>query len=115
MPEKLEDMVSKALESNGEIALAEAGLARMEALLNQVRLKVTQEVSTVFHQQRLMDKTLALAQEQLQVIQIQAEGGRVPDDKVRDARQALLKIEAERMQDEAYVRYLLGLGVILSK
>lgn len=115
MPEKLEDMVSKALESNGEIALAEAGLVRMEALLNQVRLKVTQEVSSAFHHRRVVDSTLALAQERLRMIQIQVDRGMVSTEKAMDGRQAILEIEAEKMQDEAHVRYLLGLGVILSK
>lgn len=115
MPEKLEDMVAKALECNGEIALAEAGLVRMEAMLNQVRLKVTQEVSSAFHQRRIMDNALALEQQRLQVIQMQADRGLASTEKVMEARQALLRIEAEAMQDEAFVRYLLGLGVTLSK
>ena len=52
VPNRLVDMLDVALRSNPEVLQTEAKVRQAQADLNQVRLKVTQEVITAYHERQ---------------------------------------------------------------
>jgi|GEM_PF-2095167 len=112
-PESLEEMLTIALRSNGEIMLAEADLIRMDARLNQTRLKVTEEVTIAFQMLRITKNALGFAQHVWQKTEVLVDKNLDSKDAERSAFQAMIEAEAELVQFEAHIRYLLGLGGIV--
>lgn len=114
-PEVLEEALTTAFQSNGEVALAEADLVRMDVRSNQVRLKVTEEVTITFQMRRSMMNALAVAEKIYQRVQANVEMGRDHEDEKLVAFQGVIEAEAELVRIEAHLRYLLGLGGLRKK
>jgi hypothetical protein len=114
-PEGLEEAMTTAFQYNGEVALAEADLVRMDARSNQVRLKVTEEVSITFQTRRSVLNALAVAEKNFQRMQAKVEKGLVHEEEKLVAFQGVIEAEGELVRIEAHLRYLLGLGSIRKK
>jgi len=112
-PDSLEKALSQAFQSNGEIGLTKADLIRMEAKLNQIRLKVSEEVTITFQVQRSKRNALVVAEKMFHKVQTRAEEGVLPEHEKLAAFQAVIEAEAELARVEARLRYLLGLGGVL--
>ncbi len=109
-PETLEDLLANSFDANADIALAESVTARMLARLNQTRFKVMQEVADAFQARRVKRSALDMARRKLELAQHRVEKGLISKNDEMEPIQALIESEAELMQIEAHIRYLLGLG-----
>jgi hypothetical protein len=110
VPDKLEEMLALALRSNPEILLAESKLRQAQSELNQVRLKVTEEVVSLYYERRKQEELSAQLNQQLKVVQAAFRAGEIPSEKVIEAMIARSNAAAAVPQIEAQTRYLLGLG-----
>ena len=109
-PESLEEMLTVALESNGEIVLARADLVRMDARLNQVRLRVTEDVTIAYQMRRTRRAALDTSKSILNRIEEKLNQGIVSQEEMLPAFQAVIEAEADLVRIEARIRYLMGLG-----
>ncbi len=110
-PESYEQMLTLALRSNGEIALAESDLVRMDARLNQVRLRVTEEVTVTHQMRRVKQNAVAIAKSyQAEMRERVAQGLIRKSYEELEWLQGVIEAEAEVIQIDARIRYLLGLG-----
>ena len=109
-PDLLEKTLTMAFQSNGEIALAKADLIRMDARSNQIRLKVTEEVTITYQTRRSKMNALVIVKKVYQRAQERVEQGLLREDEKLTAFQAVIESEAELIRAEAHLRYLLGLG-----
>src|SRR2546426_1472001 len=110
IPKTLEEMLAVALRSNPEILKAEAKVRKAEADLNQVRLKVTQEVIASYHELVKEKGTLdALVAQEDRIKKLMAVG-QAPSDATSEILVSRLNANARAAQGEAQLRYKLGLG-----
>lgn len=109
LPKSLEEMIKKALTSNPGAELAKAELRKVDAQLNQATLRVTQDIVTLYYKRKTFETALQLAKKQVMRMQKLVANGtaevRVEDEAVQN----MIEAEAEYMQCEAQLRYLLGL------
>lgn len=110
VPDKLDDMLTLALRSNPEILLAESKLRQAQSELNQSRLKVTEEVVSLYYERKKQEELLGQLNQQLKAVQSAFRAGQTPSDKVIEAMIARSTAAAAVPQIEAQTRYLLGLG-----
>jgi len=110
IPKTLEEMLAVALRSNPEILKGEAKVRKAEADLNQVRLKVTQEVIASYHELVKEKGTLdALVAQEDRIKKLMAVG-QAPSDATSEILVSRLNANARAAQGEAQLRYKLGLG-----
>lgn len=103
-PESLEKGLAQAFQTNGDVALARADLVRADAILNQARLKVTEEVTINFQERRSRQHAVNMHKKALEKAQEQWKESCLGNiQTVIEAETALNKVEAR-------LRYLLGLG-----
>jgi hypothetical protein len=103
-------MLALALRSNPEILLAESKLRQARSELNQVQLKVTEQVVSLYYERKKQEDLLAQLNQQLKAVQSAFQIGQTPSDKVIEATIARSNAAAAVPQIEAQTRYLLGLG-----
>jgi hypothetical protein len=115
IPQTLEEMLAIALRSNPEILKAEAKVRKAEADLNQARLRVTQEVISGYHE-LLKEKGTqdALAAQEEHIRKLMAVG-QAPSDATSEILVSRLNAKARAAQNEAQLRYKLGLGGSLGR
>jgi len=111
-PESFDEMLTLALRSNGDIALSEADLVRMDARSNQVRLRVAEEVTIAHQMRRVNQNAVEIATNFLQKRRQMAKDNLLSKDEELVAFQKLIEAETELIRTEARIRYLLGLGDI---
>ncbi len=109
IPKDLEEMLARAFRSNPEIQLAEAKLRGVEAELNQVRLRITEEVMGLFNDQKLKRQRLQRLQVALGQVHQRLAAGLSSSDEVAASEIAVIEAEADQTRLEAKLRYALGL------
>ncbi|MBN1418260.1 MAG: hypothetical protein JXP34_05755 [Planctomycetes bacterium] len=109
-PESLEDRIALALRSNPEILTAEAKVREAEAELNQVRLRVVQDVVASHHERERQVRVMDSAREQLARVSQLIQKGVKPTSERVPAETAVFEADAKCAQIEAALRYLMGVG-----
>jgi hypothetical protein len=109
-PQALGDMLARAMQSNPEVLLAEARLEQARAELNQVRLKVTQEVIEAHAQRQALRHRIRGVHDRMEQAKALHANGVLPVDELRQAEVTLCESEGALAASEAQIRYLLGMG-----
>lgn len=110
LPATLEEMLAVALRSNPEILKADAKVRKAQADLNQVRLKVTQQLITTYHERTKDTEALTVADEQEQNVKRMIAVGTMPQGALNESQLARANAKARIAQGEAQLRYVMGLG-----
>ncbi len=106
----LAEMFELALRSNPEVVQAEATVRQAEADLNQVRLKVMQEVITAYHEGRKQRELLGYYEEEAANFRKRFEVGQATQGEGNQAFRQLAATRASLAQTEARLLYILGTG-----
>ncbi len=106
----LAEMFEVALRSNPEVVQAEATVRQAEADLNQVRLKVVQEVITAYHEGRKQRELLGYYEEEAASFRKRFEVGQAAQGEGNQAFRQLAATRASLAQTEARLLYILGTG-----
>ncbi len=106
----LAEMFELALRSNPEVVQAEATVRQAEADLNQVRLKVMQEVITAYHEGRKQRELLGYYEEEAENFRKRFEVGQATQGEGNQAFRQLAATKASLAQTEAQLLYILGTG-----
>jgi hypothetical protein len=110
LPEGLDAMLGIALAANPDILVAEAKMQEAQAELNQTRLKVTQGV-VMFHQKRRSQlELIQAARVRSDTMKARVDTGTAPQSELDDAVLNRAQAEAQLLQIEGEIRYVLGLG-----
>lgn len=97
LPESLSVLVAMGLRSNPDVLIAEARLKEAEATLNQVRLRVTQEIVTTHQELQFAEKRLARL-------------NRLVNSNARSKNEDTVLDRREQVRLAAQLRYLVGLA-----
>ena len=110
LPTDLAEMLAVAIESNPEIEQAEAKLRQAQADLKQVRLSVTRQVVTSFHQLAKERELQKERERELESWKRRVEVGNAREVDGVAVRVKLTELKARSAQIEATLRYLMGRG-----
>ena len=106
----LAEMFELALRSNPEVVQAEATVRQAEADLNQVRLKVMQEVITAYHEGRKQRELLGYYVEEAENYKRRFAVGQATQGEGNQAFRQVAATRASLAQTEARLLYILGTG-----
>ncbi|MBI4602150.1 MAG: hypothetical protein HY721_09340 [Planctomycetes bacterium] len=110
IPGALEEQIAAAMRSNPDILVAEAKLRQAQAELNAVRLKVTQDVLKAHQEQRKQAELIGVIEQEVAETTQRVQSGQATNAELSRARFAAVEAKAAFQQNEAVLRYLLGLG-----
>ena len=110
VPWSVEEMLEIALRSNPDILVAESKVREAQAELNQVRLKVTQQVLSVHHKKAALELSLANCEQNVKVVNAHVQVATRPQSDLDAALFDLAKARSGLPEMEAEARYVLGLG-----
>ena len=110
IPQKLDAMLARAMQTNPEVLLAQAQLEQARAELNQVRLKVTQEIIEVHAHRQTLRLRIQGAQQRMEEAQQLFTSGMLSQGELRKEQVTLIESEGELASTDAQIRYLLGMG-----
>lgn len=111
LPDSLEAMLARALESNPDLALVEAKLAAARAHVSQTRLRVAQQVTMLHVERTRLTKLRDIVARRLVETQRRIEAGVVSITELTEATLAVAEADADLARTEAELRYVLGLGL----
>jgi hypothetical protein len=110
LPDSLDAMIETALRSNPEILLAEAKIRQAQAEMNEIRLRVAQEVTKIHGMIRHHREISKRLRDRYARARELVEKGVTSDTEVSDLLIDMAGADARRSELEAEARYLLGLG-----
>jgi multidrug efflux pump subunit AcrA (membrane-fusion protein) len=110
LPERLEDLLASAMDTNPDVLLAEAGVREATAKLNQVRLEVAQRAAALFHERKKHRTSLAALRQRYEEVHKLYAAGREQQQRVREIGLEMAEADAAIAQVDAEIRYLLGAG-----
>jgi len=110
MPRSLDDMIAVALRSNPDVLRAEAKVVQARMALNQTRLRITEEIVSTNHERQRLEGMLRFAENSLSSMQRAKDVNTVSILEVLQAETALIDAKAKLEQNQARLRFLLGLG-----
>jgi hypothetical protein len=108
IPDSLEGMIARALQSSPDIQVAEADLLYAQASLKQVRFEVSQQVVEVYHELKVLNsKQESVKRELARFNQLMEAGLTGPEEEI-PLLHALFETGAEKARAEAMMRTILG-------